>query len=215
MERKKNNIDRIFIPIIYIYFFAGVVWHLIPATKEIVVPFTSYGLYIFSILLLIVERNNLSLISILWFLFIVVTTFFIEVLGVKTGKVFGDYTYGNVLGIKILEVPVLIALNWGFVLIGIYSFVNKIKISSGFLKMVLISLVIVLFDLVLEPIAIKLNYWNWDQGYVPVQNYIAWFLIALYFSLVGMSFKISIDTKYISHYIFAQSMFFIILNIFL
>lgn len=190
-------------------------WHIIPATKEIVVPLTSFGLYGFSILLLIVERKRFTLISILWFFFIVVATFFIEVFGVETGEIFGKYNYGDVLGIKLLEVPIIIALNWGFVLIGIYSFVNKVKISSGIAKLILISSLIVMFDFLLEPIAIKLNYWNWDQGYVPIQNYIAWFLIALYFSSIGMSCKISTDTKLISHYIFAQSIFFIILNIFL
>lgn len=215
MEKQNYNSYKIILAIIYIYFLAGIVWHLIPATKEIVLPLTSYGLYVFSILLLFIERKNFSLISILWFVFIVVTTFFIEVLGVKTGNIFGEYNYSNVLGIKLLQVPIIIALNWGFVLLGIYSLVINTKISSNVLKVVLISILTVIFDIMLEPIAIKLNYWNWHASSVPLQNYLAWYLIAFCFSTIGVVFKISIKTKLISHYIYAQAIFFTILNVFL
>ena len=37
---------------------------------------------------------------------IVLIGFVIEVIGVKTGYVFGSYSYGDSLGFKILEVPV-------------------------------------------------------------------------------------------------------------
>jgi putative membrane protein len=36
----------------------------------------------------------------------------------------------------------------------------------------------VVFDLVLEPVAIALNYWQWAAVSVPFQNYVAWFVIA-------------------------------------
>src|SRR3989344_6390940 len=45
--------------------------------------------------------KSLFIFSILTFLI----GYFIEVVGVKTGMIFGNYSYGNTLGFKILDVP--------------------------------------------------------------------------------------------------------------
>jgi putative membrane protein len=34
-------------------------------------------------------------------------------------------------------------------------------------------------DFLIEPVAIKYDYWAWAEVAVPVQNYIAWFFISL------------------------------------
>lgn len=36
----------------------------------------------------------------------------VEMIGINTGMLFGDYTYGNVLGYRVQQVPVLIGINW-------------------------------------------------------------------------------------------------------
>lgn len=215
MERQINTSDRVILLSIYIYFLAGIVWHLIPSTKEIITPLTAYGLYLFSILLIIKERKYFSFPALLWFTFIGIATFSIEVVGVKTGKIFGEYSYGNILGIKLLGVPLIIAFNWALVLTGIYSFVYQYRSLSNPLKIILISLLTVTFDILLEPVAVTLDYWNWYSGNVPFQNYTAWFLIAFLFTSIGIVLKISINTRFISHYILAQTIFFLILNILL
>ena len=35
-----------------------------------------------------------------------------EILGVRYGFIFGEYAYGAVLGLKFMEVPLLIGINW-------------------------------------------------------------------------------------------------------
>ena len=40
--------------------------------------------------------------------------FITEVLGVNFGLVYGSYTYGENLGLKIFEVPLIICLNWSY-----------------------------------------------------------------------------------------------------
>ena len=35
-----------------------------------------------------------------------------EIIGVRYGFIFGEYSYGAVLGIKFMEVPLLIGINW-------------------------------------------------------------------------------------------------------
>ena len=57
----------------------------------------------------------------------------IEVLGVKTGVVFGDYSYGPALGLKVSDVPLLIGVNW---LMLVYA---SLSIACYFIKSTVLS----------------------------------------------------------------------------
>lgn len=46
------------------------------------------------------------------------------------------------------------------------------------------SLLMVLYDLFLEPAAIRLDMWSWEGGRVPVRNYLAWFVFSAAFHTV-------------------------------
>ena len=37
----------------------------------------------------------------------------------------------------------------------------------------------VLLDLMIEPVAIRLDFWHWQAEVIPLQNYLMWFLVAL------------------------------------
>ncbi|MCC9135726.1 carotenoid biosynthesis protein [Pontibacter silvestris] len=101
-----------------------------------------------------------------------------EVLGIHTGLLFGDYSYGAALGLKLWEVPLLIGLNW---LILIYS-TGHISDFTKFawpVKAVLGSLLMVLLDLFLEPVAVEYDFWRWHSNNIPLSNFIGWFGVAL------------------------------------
>ena len=49
-----------------------------------------------------------------------------------------------------------------------------------------VALLMVGFDLLLEPAAVKLNYWVWVKDYIPVQNYLAWFGLSFVFTAIGL-----------------------------
>lgn len=109
--------------------------------------------------------------------------YFIEVAGVATGVIFGSYAYGNALGIKALNVPLMIGVNWFLVTFCVNDLVKRWQLS--FLKHTfLAALVITSIDVVIEPNAIKLGMWTWEDGVVPIQNYIAWFAVSLVISAV-------------------------------
>mgnify|MGYP003542806071 FL=1 len=36
----------------------------------------------------------------------------VEIIGINTGILFGDYTYGSALGSQVMNVPLLIGINW-------------------------------------------------------------------------------------------------------
>jgi putative membrane protein len=81
-----------------------------------------------------------------------------------------------------------------------------------------------LFDVLLEPAAVGLNYWIWtltaDPFNVPIQNYIAWFLISFSFSLTFLCIpknkRISLQgSPHSPWFVLIQAIFFIAINIIL
>ena len=103
--------------------------------------------------------------------------FFIEVLGINTGAIFGTYAYGEVLGWKIWGTPLVIGLNWFLVTYCVNQVVSTFKINH-FVHAVLAGFFITAFDYIIEPDAIRLLMWTWEGNTVPLQNYIAWFIVS-------------------------------------
>lgn len=104
--------------------------------------------------------------------------FFVEVLGVYSGLLFGEYHYGKTLGFQFLEVPLIIGVNWVLLVVSSFA-VSSYFVSNPILKVVLSSIIMVLLDLMIEPVAIRLHFWHWQAEVIPLQNYLMWFLVAL------------------------------------
>ncbi len=110
-------------------------------------------------------------------------TFAAEAVGVATGAVFGEYVYGPTLGWKVLDVPVIIAFNWVMVVNGAVCIALRIgRFGAGGRRWLALPLlagaISAAFDWVMEPVAIRLDYWTWAGGTIPLQNYAAWFVLA-------------------------------------
>ena len=60
------------------------------------------------------------------------TGFLVELAGVQTGLIFGEYQYGEVLGWKIWGTPLIIGINWAMLVYASASSVNYFfgKLSS-------------------------------------------------------------------------------------
>ena len=112
-----------------------------------------------------------------------VLTFLVEAAGVATGAIFGDYVYGATLGWAWLGVPLIIAFNWVMVVNGAVCLAGRaVPLRAGAGRKVAISLlagwIAAAFDFLMEPVAIRLDYWTWAGGTIPFQNYAAWFVLA-------------------------------------
>jgi len=104
----------------------------------------------------------------------------IEMLGVQTGLIFGSYQYGPVLGPKILGTPLMIGVNWTMLVYAAGSTINAVfKNQPIFLKSLFGAAMLTTLDFLIEPVAIMLDFWRWEHQVVPMQNYIAWFFVAL------------------------------------
>ncbi len=199
---------------IYIIFTVGFFGHFHPAFRSMMIEFTPWVLFIMCALVLapIVIEKNWKVIS--WILVTYIVTFSLEALGVWTGLVFGDYQYGATLGYQVLEVPLVIGFNWVFVILGSVK-IAKIFTKNAYLVAVMTGGLALLFDIILEPIAIHFDYWAWAAVEVPLHNYIAWFVIATGMALSYTLLQLKTKSTYSMHYLIVQFFFFLGLGIFI
>lgn len=112
-----------------------------------------------------------------WFLLVAVSGYLIELAGVSSGLVFGSYAYGSNLGIKLFEVPLMIGVNWSMLVFATAAIVSGLNLKNR-MKAAIAASIMVLYDLFLEPVAIRFDFWSWETVAVPLQNYLAWWIIA-------------------------------------
>jgi bisanhydrobacterioruberin hydratase len=155
-----------------------------------------------------------------------------EIIGVNTGLLFGNYAYGSVMGIKIGSVPLLIGLNWFIVVFccvvimeQMHQWVKDKYETMGqpamSVKLEHLSIIIdgammaTFFDWIMEPVAVKLGFWQWNSGTIPFYNYLCWFFISA--ALIALSRKIPFPKRndFAVHLLIIQALFFLTLRIFL
>lgn len=133
-----------------------------------------------SIGLVLYFHRNWSRSTILAFTAIYLFTWTAEWLGVSTGLIFGSYQYGGVLGPKIQGTPLMIGINWLLLSYCTASFLTLIRLTRNrLLNTLLGAFILTGIDVLIEPVAMALDFWQWDLGEVPIQNYIGWFVVAL------------------------------------
>ena len=100
--------------------------------------------------------------------FAFVMGFAVEFLGVNYGLIFGEYAYGNNLGLKIGGVPLLIGANW-VMLTFITGAVAALFFDRSPLKAAVFgAFLMVLIDLVIEPVAPKFDFWEFADVTAPL-----------------------------------------------
>ncbi|WP_298301890.1 carotenoid biosynthesis protein [Hydrotalea sp.] len=154
-----------------------------------------------------------------------------EMIGVHTGWLFGHYQYGTIMGPKLAGVPLMIGVYWFVIVFCSGTFMRLLierlfrpfSILPGFFdrrstRLVIIfdgAIIATCFDLIMEPTAIKLGFWQWDGLIVPVYNYVCWFVISL--ALLILFQYIAIDKKnhFAVHLLIIQLLFFLALSFYL
>lgn len=112
---------------------------------------------------------------------VAVIGFLVEVAGVKTGWIFGHYWYGQALGFKLWEVPLLIGVNWTILLYSTHQFG---KPKHPVVAALWSALLMVILDFFIEQNAPRFDFWYWQQSHIPFQNYVAWFIISFGLNLL-------------------------------
>lgn len=169
-----------------------------------------------------------------WFFVLIcfVTGIFTEWLGVNHQLLFGEYQYLSALGIQWQGVPLLIGVNWFVIMyccgMSVQLVLNKIwnslkdedmpvRSDVGFFAIVLDgALLATFFDWVMEPVAVKLGFWQWlGDGSIPFKNYWSWFLVSMFLLLLFRLFRFKKNNLFAVHLLLIQLLFFLILRTFL
>lgn len=126
-----------------------------------------------SLALLLYFHTEWNVSFIMFLIITYITGYGVEVLGVHTGIPFGTYSYGQGLGFAVWDVPLVIGVNW--VLLVYCSGIVAAHFRSTWIRVFIGALLMTMLDWLIEPVAIKLDFWSWASENVPVQNYIGWF----------------------------------------
>lgn len=210
---RENKLEQGIIYFLLFAFASGSIAHLMPA----VLPVTRYTtdpllLVVNGLVLYAIYRRNEDKRLWYWLFAAYWLTFFIEVAGVKTGAIFGEYAYGSTMRWQWLGVPFVIALNWAMLTLAGNQLAMRIA-KSPWGAAALAGIFLALYDVAIEPVAIALDYWSWEAVTVPVQNYLAWAAVAFLISLPLQLLKIRFQSVVLIVYFFAQLVFFLILNL--
>ena len=128
-------------------------------------------------ILLILYHKGDSKRTIVVFSIIGVLGWIIEVVGYSTGSIFGNYSFGEVLGLKLLGVPILIAIGWAMVTYMAFVATSMLPLNNR--RLTASAGLMVLFDIVLEPTASRMGMWQFANNDVPFSNFVIWFLLGM------------------------------------
>lgn len=137
------------------------------------------NLYFVSITLLGAKKTWVS------FLIICFASGIIEIVGTLTGFPFGDYHYTTRMGPLLFStLPLAIPFSWYLIVVGGFFCFGQFFPQRTHTQLAFFTACFALFvDWIMEPFAWKIKgYWIWAEGSVPIENYIAWFVLSFFFA---------------------------------
>lgn len=203
------------IVILMIVYMVGLVGMVSPSQQEWYIEHSPHNLILSFILLCIYHKNFNK-----GFFIFLISAFSIgmvaEIAGVATGLIFGGYNYGSGLGYQVGAVPLIIGINWFILAYSTGCIAEKLPKTTGiYTKAGVAAFLMVALDALIEPIASKLDFWHWEGDIIPIQNYIAWFVIGFGIQLIYQKLDLS-KKNAIAPYVYgAMVIFFFGLNLFL
>jgi putative membrane protein len=213
-KTEKDHSETIALTAILIFHLAGFI--LLSFSNDFIhrlaLDFVPINLILTSLILIKFQKEYSSAFW-LFLIFAMITGFIVELIGVNTGKVFGSYRYGDVLGPGVLGTPFLIGLNWFMVAYSVIAVSEYLPVHT-ILKFFTGVLLLVCLDYLMEPVAMRLGFWEWENGNIPEQNYVGWAVLSGI--ILGFAFlkPFKRKNKVAAVSFFIQLIFFSLLNIF-
>lgn len=171
-------------------------------------------LLMFALLLWTEDRITSSFIYSLIIIFI--TGVVTEIIGVNTGLLFGSYQYGDFFGLKLLNVPILIGVNWFCIVYSCFILACQFVRNSRYAFIIIpfiTALLTTAFDWIMEPAAVALNFWTWEGGVIPLLNYASWFMITFVLVRIMLLLDSPRSNIFAIYLLIIQAFFFIFLRI--
>ena len=182
-EKELRNFSIFIVWLINISGFFGI----LSDQKDFFLSSSPYVLTMTLFLLVVNSSIDKNLFTRLFFIFLLGLS--VEIIGVNYSFFFGEYKYGDNLGVKIFNVPIVIGFNWVLLIILTGNFADRIFPKSIIRKVVFGSAMMILMDLLIEISAPKLDYWEFTINPVPFSNYFWWFVFSILFHLIYQPIK--------------------------
>jgi bisanhydrobacterioruberin hydratase len=163
----------VILPLMHLAGFLGAQFAVTEPLFRVLTPFH----LLTCVVLLLMFHESWNAAAIFYCVFAFAAGFIIETIGVHTGMIFGSYRYGSTLGLKLFDVPLIIGANWLILTYCVGVLVNKIN-APLLAKAACAAAIVTIIDVLIEPVAIRNDFWSWQGNVVPLQNYVAWYLIA-------------------------------------
>lgn len=211
LQKTKANTLKGTIWFFIIFYITGIAGLAFPVTYPLFVKLIPFALLL-SLTALLIFQQEITLTHIFLYFLIFISSFVTEAIGVKTGQIFGSYRYGDSLGLKLLDTPIMIGLNWVLLVYLTYSTLERINIAVPY-KILTGTALMLLYDILLEPMAPALDMWHWEYGNIPIQNYMAWSILAIVYHSILAGFKMQTKNRLAPYILACQLSFFAVLNI--
>ncbi|MDB9755440.1 carotenoid biosynthesis protein [Winogradskyella sp.] len=204
---KQNQNFKISIFIIWLFAISGIIG-VSSSAQDWFLSLTPLNLLLsLAMVLLHIKHYNLKVIVALLIPFFL--GFIAEALGVNFGLIFGSYAYGDNLGYKVFGVPLMICVNWTL-LVATTADVSKYFVKNSVISAVLGASLMTGLDVILEVSAPRFDFWEFENGIIPIQNYIGWFVTAFIAHLGYQYFKVETHKVISWHVLLSIIIFFAI-----
>jgi putative membrane protein len=206
---KNITTENRWIGLLLLFYLFGTIGIASEAFKNFFLPLTPLNLLL-TLFVFFKLNNDFSKRFLMLSSIIFIIGYSVEAIGVATGVLFGSYSYGAFFGFKVFETPLLIGVNWLFLSLSTHGAVKYFTKKPLFL-IVIPALLMTGLDYFIEPVAIKLGFWGWENDTIPFQNYVMWFATSAVIHGIIYSFRPKINPKISFVVLFAQFAFFIAL----
>lgn len=164
--------------IIVLFHLVGLIGLSLSATRPLFLQIVPFHLLLM-LFIVVFGHKKLSSNFGIFLLIIFWLGFLAEWVGVHKGWLFGNYAYDSTLGLKLSGIPLMIGVNWFLLIYATGVAMQRSRLKSTFFRVTTGAILLVLLDVLIEPIAIQFNYWHWNSPAIPLKNYVCWFLVSV------------------------------------
>ena len=215
MERTKdinaNPRIRKAILLIFLFHLVGLVGFYIPLLQPLFYQLVPWHLLL---MLVIIGYSHRTMNQDFWVFtgMIFIIGFAAEWVGVHKGWLFGSYTYGETLGTKIDGIPLTIGVVWFLLIYSTGVLMQYSRIKYVFIRVIVGAGIMVGLDKLIEPVAVRYDYWHWANNIIPDKNYICWFFLSVFMLLIFEIFRFKRQNIVGIVLLVAQFIFFTVLH---
>lgn len=201
--------------LLFVFIYAvGVAGIGIPLTQRIFIILIPVALLLSFIAIMLFHKSLRSRNTRFVFFTVILVSYLVEVVGVNSQVIFGKYIYGDGLGLKVFGTPLMIGINWAMLVYCSASIMERFRFPLV-LQVLFASVLMILYDVILEQVAPFLDMWYWNGNTVPLQNYVVWFVLALIFHTMVKWKKVKTENPLASAIFICQFLFFVAILIFI